>query len=72
MRSVFTFADFFNILFPYLFFYQEPIAGCWIAYDMFIVILLLSLQNYIGEKVGPDEKLRWAQSVIRRGFTGEV
>ena len=38
----------------------------------FIVILLLSLQNYIGEKVGPDEKLRWAQSVIRRGFTGEV
>ncbi|XP_068463239.1 glutathione S-transferase zeta class-like isoform X3 [Phaseolus vulgaris] len=29
----------------------------------------LSLLNYIGEKVGPDEKLRWAQSTIRRGFT---
>ncbi|KAK7348307.1 hypothetical protein VNO80_22858 [Phaseolus coccineus] len=29
----------------------------------------LSLLNYIGEKVGPDEKLRWAQSSIRRGFT---
>lgn len=39
---------------------------------MCIVILLLYLQNYIGEKVGPDEKLPWAQSVIRRGFIGEV
>ncbi|KAK7263750.1 hypothetical protein RJT34_31347 [Clitoria ternatea] len=29
----------------------------------------LGLLNYIGEKVGPDEKLPWAQSVIRRGFT---
>ena len=28
----------------------------------------LSLLNYIGEKVGPDEKLPWAQSIIRRGF----
>ncbi|CAJ1941590.1 unnamed protein product [Sphenostylis stenocarpa] len=28
----------------------------------------LGLLNYIGEKVGPDEKLPWAQSVIRRGF----
>ncbi|RZB54503.1 Glutathione S-transferase zeta class isoform J [Glycine soja] len=32
----------------------------------------LSLLNYIGEKVGPDEKLPWAQSIIRRGFKGEV
>ncbi|XP_027332477.1 glutathione S-transferase zeta class isoform X2 [Abrus precatorius] len=29
----------------------------------------LSLLNYIGEKVSPDEKLPWAQSAIRRGFT---
>ncbi|TKY53874.1 Glutathione S-transferase zeta class [Spatholobus suberectus] len=29
----------------------------------------LSVLNYIGEKVGPDEKLPWAQSIIRRGFT---
>ncbi|RDX92205.1 hypothetical protein CR513_25699, partial [Mucuna pruriens] len=29
----------------------------------------LSLLNYIGEKVGPDEKLPWVQSVLRRGFT---
>ncbi|XLS93363.1 hypothetical protein HN51_069371 [Arachis hypogaea] len=27
------------------------------------------LQNYIGEKVGPDEKLPWVQGVLRKGFT---
>jgi len=66
---------FFNIIvavFIYLFiFYQANIAGCWSAYTN-IVILLFTLQNYIGEKVGPDEKLPWAQSIIRRGFKGEV
>ncbi|KAK7363898.1 hypothetical protein VNO77_06058 [Canavalia gladiata] len=29
----------------------------------------MGLLNYIGEKVSPDEKLPWSQSVIRRGFT---
>nr|KYP52110.1 Glutathione S-transferase zeta class [Cajanus cajan] len=29
----------------------------------------LNLLNYIGEKVGPDEKLPWILSVFRRGFT---
>ncbi|KAJ1400387.1 Thioredoxin-like superfamily [Sesbania bispinosa] len=29
----------------------------------------LSLLNYIEEKVSPDEKLPWAQRVIRKGFT---
>ncbi|OIW15694.1 hypothetical protein TanjilG_04229 [Lupinus angustifolius] len=29
----------------------------------------LSVLNYIAEKVGPDEKLPWAQTVIRKGFT---
>ncbi|KAK7387640.1 hypothetical protein VNO78_22427 [Psophocarpus tetragonolobus] len=28
----------------------------------------LSLLNYIGETISPDEKLPWVQSVIRRGF----
>jgi len=27
---------------------------------------------YIDKKVGPDEKLPWAQRVIRKGFTGEI
>jgi len=30
------------------------------------------LQKYIEEKVSPDEKLPWVQSVIRKGFTGEI
>ena len=30
------------------------------------------LQKYIDEKVGPDEKLPWVQSVLTKGFTGEV
>ncbi|KAK7263751.1 hypothetical protein RJT34_31348 [Clitoria ternatea] len=29
----------------------------------------LTLVKYIAEKVGPDEKLPWTQSVIRKGFT---
>nr|XP_027190822.1 glutathione S-transferase zeta class isoform X3 [Cicer arietinum] len=29
----------------------------------------LNLLKYIEEKVGPDEKLPWVQSVIRKGFT---
>ncbi|XP_028762804.1 glutathione S-transferase zeta class isoform X2 [Neltuma alba] len=29
----------------------------------------MSVLNYIGEKVSPDEKLPWAQRVIRTGFT---
>nr|ACF74301.1 glutathione S-transferase 2 [Arachis hypogaea] len=29
----------------------------------------ISFLNYIGEKVGPDEKLPWVQSVLRKGFT---
>ncbi|XP_019436150.1 PREDICTED: glutathione S-transferase zeta class-like isoform X2 [Lupinus angustifolius] len=29
----------------------------------------INFQNYIAEKVGPDEKLPWAQTVIRKGFT---
>nr|XP_012575523.2 glutathione S-transferase zeta class-like isoform X2 [Cicer arietinum] len=32
----------------------------------------LNLLKYIEEKVGPDEKLPWVQSVIRKGFTGEI
>ncbi|TKY53873.1 Glutathione S-transferase zeta class [Spatholobus suberectus] len=29
----------------------------------------INFQKYIGEKVGPDEKLPWTQSVIGKGFT---
>ncbi|KAL4286555.1 hypothetical protein AHAS_Ahas19G0097900 [Arachis hypogaea] len=29
----------------------------------------ISFLNYIGEKVGPDEKLPWVQGVLRKGFT---
>jgi hypothetical protein len=30
------------------------------------------LQKYIEKKISPDEKLPWVQSVIRKGFTGEI
>jgi hypothetical protein len=30
------------------------------------------LQKYIEGKAGPDEKLLWVQSVIEKGFTGEI
>ncbi|KAL1334438.1 hypothetical protein AAHE18_11G176800 [Arachis hypogaea] len=30
------------------------------------------LNNFIEKKVGPHEKLPWAQSVIRKGFTGDT
>jgi hypothetical protein len=36
-----------------------------------IAVLLFYLQKFIEAKVGPDEKLPWVQSVIRKGFTGE-
>ncbi|KAL2339313.1 hypothetical protein Fmac_013759 [Flemingia macrophylla] len=29
----------------------------------------LNLLNYIGEKVGPDEKIPWVLSIFKRGFT---
>ncbi|KAJ1427089.1 Thioredoxin-like superfamily [Sesbania bispinosa] len=32
----------------------------------------LTVAKYIEEKVGPDEKLPWTQSVMGKGFTGEV
>ncbi|KAJ0703855.1 putative glutathione transferase [Helianthus annuus] len=30
-----------------------------------------NIVNYIGEIVGPDEKIPWAQSHIRKGFVGK-
>jgi hypothetical protein len=30
------------------------------------------LKKYIEGKAGPDEKLSWAQTVIKKGFTGEI
>lgn len=33
-------------------------------------MLLLGLQKYIEEKLGPDEKLAWAKHHIEKGFAG--
>jgi hypothetical protein len=30
------------------------------------------LKKYIEGKAGPDEKFSWAQTVIKKGFTGEI
>lgn len=42
------------------------------AYNVLFILVLLYLQKYIEEKIGPDEKLPWTQRVIGKGFTGEV
>jgi len=34
--------------------------------------LFFYLQKYIEKKVSPGEKLPWVQSVISKGFTGEI
>nr|XP_027190824.1 glutathione S-transferase zeta class isoform X5 [Cicer arietinum] len=59
------------------------VDGPAVIFDSFAIIMAASivsssiqplhnlnlLQKYIEEKVGPDEKLPWVQSVIRKGFT---
>jgi len=42
------------------------------VYHVLFIQVLLYLQKYIEEKIGPDEKLPWTQSVAGKGFTGEV
>ncbi|XLU70803.1 hypothetical protein S245_029856, partial [Arachis hypogaea] len=38
----------------------------------FQVAHIVLQDNFIEKKVGPHEKLPWAQSVIRKGFTGDT
>lgn len=30
------------------------------------------VQNYIGEKISPDEKIPWGQLHIKKGFVGKL
>jgi len=71
-RSVFFFSFFFffkYIVVLFIYFYQDAISGCRIAYDMFIVIYfylcrttsgrkLALMKNFLGPKVQLEEALR--------------